>query len=240
MMYGLQKTTLAVSLVFMLYANLLGGKDGARHDMYNAFPTAFAPAPFTFAIWAPIFLGCLALTVYLCVVSGEQTPFRPSLISWVAAAFMFTALTAYTPIGLSNLVVIGALVSLSIAFHYSAEPASGSSGLNYWCVRMPLAIFLAWTLVATLLNACQWLVSKGWDVGPVEASILIGLASLIGLVVALGYREMACAVVLIWAFWGIVVARPDESLPLVATCLGTACLVAAVIYLFDNGYINRN
>ncbi len=207
----------------MLYANLLGGKDGARHDMYNAFPTAFAPAPFTFAIWAPIFLGCIVMTVYLCVLSGEQTPFRPSLISWVAAAFMFTALTAYTPIGWSNLVVMGALMCLSIAFHHSAEPASGASGLNYWCVRMPIAIFLAWTLVATLLNGCQWAVSKGWDVGPVEASILIGLASLIGVVVALGYREMACAVVLIWAFGGLVVARPDERLLLVTTCLGTAC-----------------
>ena len=51
---------------------------------------------------------------------------------------------------------------------------------------------------------------------------------------------MACAVVLIWAFCGIVVARPDERLLLVTTCLGTACLVGAVIYLFDKGYINRN
>jgi hypothetical protein len=30
-------------------------------------------------------------------------------------------------------------------------------------------------------------------------------------------------VVLIWAFWGLVVARPDERLLLVTTCLGTAC-----------------
>lgn len=224
-----QKTALGLSVAFMLYANLLGGGSAARLNVYEMFPTAFSPTPYTFSVWAPIFLGCIALTVYLCFVPEGQTKLPGSLVGWVAAAFVFTGLTAYTPIGFSNLLVTSVLICLSIAYWQSVGLDSSSAGIR-WCVRIPIVIFVTWTLVATILNACQWSVSKGWNVGPVEAAFLIGFASLVGITIVLRYREIACALVLIWAFWGIVAARPEERLLLIAAVLGTAFLLTALIY----------
>jgi hypothetical protein len=83
---------LPACLMLMLASNLLAerafGLDGRA--MYNAFPTAFTPAPYTFAIWGLIFVGCIALTI--------QMGFRPTgsearldFLAWcVALAFFLT------------------------------------------------------------------------------------------------------------------------------------------------------
>jgi len=59
------KTILTLSLVFMLYANLIGGGNTSGPSMYEQFPTSFSPAPYAFAIWLPIFLGCISTVAYV-------------------------------------------------------------------------------------------------------------------------------------------------------------------------------
>lgn len=225
---------LGLSLAFMLFANLLGGDHdsdaGSGLNLYEAFPTDFSPAPYTFAVWAPIFLACIALTVYLCSLPPEQSSLLSPLLGWMTSVFFLTALTTYTPIGLSNFAVTGMLVALIFAYREVLALAPTPAGF-YWCVREPVAIFLAWAFVATILNTCQWLTSKGWTVGSAEAAFLIGLAAVVGLVVVLCCREPAFAVVLTWAFWGIVAARADNSSLVIAAGLGTMFLLGAVICL---------
>lgn len=234
----LRQVAVAASLVVMLWTNLAG--DGGRADgdpdpgMYTAFPTAFSPAPYTFAVWAPIFLGCIALTAYQGLPSMRQDPrFHP--LGWVvAAAFLLTALTAYTPIGVSNAVITGLLVALALAYREAVRAEPQTAGFA-WCVRLPLAIFAAWCTVATILNACQWAVSRGWPVGPASAAALIGLAALLGVAVVVQLREVAFGLVLVWAFWGIVAARPEASAVVGATAVATLALAGAAAYAWWGG-----
>jgi hypothetical protein len=234
----LRQVLVAACLVVMLWANLGGGGGRAGADrepeMYTAVPTAFSPAPYTFAVWAPIFFGCVALTVYQGLPAMRHDP-RFSPLGWlVAAAFLLTALTAYTPIGVSNAVITGLLIALALAYRQAARADPQTAGF-VWCVRVPLAIFVAWCLVAAILNACQWAVSLGWPVGSASAAVLILVATLVGLIVVIRWREVAFGLVLIWAFWGIVVARPGASAVLGAAAAGTLALVVGSCFVWRGG-----
>ncbi|MGL6073393.1 MAG: hypothetical protein ACRC8S_04425 [Fimbriiglobus sp.] len=233
----LRQVVVAACLVVMLWTNLAGGgrADGDRDPgMYTAFPTAFSPAPYTFAVWAPIFLGCIALTVYQGLPSMRHDP-RFQTLGWlVAAAFLLTALTAYTPIGVSNAVITGLLVALALAYRDASRTEPHTAGFA-WCVRLPLAIFVAWCTVATILNACQWAVSLGWPVGSASAALLILIATLIGVAVVVQWREVAFGLVLVWAFWGIVAARPEASAVVGAAAVATLALIGAAAYAWWGG-----
>lgn len=227
----LRQTAVAIALVFMLWSNLGGGGRAGGDDtpeMYTSYPTAFSPAPYTFAVWAPIFLGCIALTVFQGLPSMRHDP-RFHTLGWlVALAFLYTGATAYTPIGVSNVAITGLLVSLALAYRLAAR-AEPQTTAFVWCVRIPLAIFVAWTTVATILNGCQLAVSLGWPVGAIPAAVLVGVAAAAGVWGVLQYREAAIGLVLVWAFWGIVAARPGSPVVLVAASVGTLALLAAVI-----------
>jgi hypothetical protein len=238
MLVMVRQIAVAACLVVMLWTNLAGGggsPEGNREPgMYTAFPTAFSPAPYTFAVWAPIFLGCIALAVYQAMPAMRHDP-RFGLLGWlVAAAFLLTALTAYTPIGVSNVVITALLAALVLAYRQAAR-AEPQTAAFVWCVRLPLAIFTAWCTVATILNACQWAVSQGWPVGPVPAAALIGLAAAVGVAVVVQQREVAFGLVLMWAFWGIVAARPEASVVVGAAAAATLALVGAAAYAWWGG-----
>lgn len=233
-----RQVAVAVCLVVMLWTNLAGGGGNPEGDsepgMYTAFPTAFSPAPYTFAVWAPIFLGCLALAVYQALPALRHDP-RFGLLGWlVAAAFLLTALTATTPIGISNVVITALLAALALAYRQAAG-AQPQTTAFLWCVRLPLAIFTAWCTVATILNACQWAVSQGWPVGQVPAAVLIGIAAAVGVSVVVQQREVAFGVVLVWAFWGIVAARPEASAVVGAGAVASLALVGAAAYVWWGG-----
>lgn len=238
MLEMVRQIAVAACLVVMLWTNLAGGGGNPEGDrepgMYTAFPTDFSPAPYTFTVWAPIFLGCIALAVYQALPALRHDP-RFGLLGWlVAAAFLLTALTAYTPIGVSNVVITALLAALALAYRQAAG-AEPQTAAFLWCVRLPLAIFTAWCTVATILNACQWAVSQGWPVGQVPAAALIGIAAAVGVAVVVQQREVAFGLVLVWAFWGIVAARPEASAVVGAATVATLALVGAAAYAWWGG-----
>jgi hypothetical protein len=226
----LRQVAVAVALVFMLWSNLGGGgrdDENRAPEMYTAYPTAFSPAPYTFAVWAPIFLGCIALTVYqgLSVMRHDS---RFQTLGWlVAVAFLLTAATAYTPIGISNAVITALTIALALAYVTAARAEPQTTGFA-WCVRIPIALFLGWCAVATILNGCQFAVSRGFPVGPVSAAVLIAIAATAGVGAVLRWHELTFGLVLVWAFWGIVAAQPGASPILVATAVGSIALLGAM------------
>jgi len=235
----LRQVAVAVALVVMLWSNLGGGGDGRDEanrspEMYTAYPTAFSPAPYTFAVWAPIFLGCIALTVYQSLPAMRHD-LRFQTLGWlVAVAFLLTAATAYTPIGISNAVITALVIALALAYVTAARAEPQSTGFA-WCVRIPIALFLGWCTVATILNGCQFAVSRGFPVGPVAAALLIGIAATAGVGAVLRWHELTFGLVLVWAFWGIVAAQPGASPILLAAAAGSVALLGAMAFALRGG-----
>jgi FtsH-binding integral membrane protein len=97
--------------------------------------------------------------------------------------------------------------------------------------------------VATIANATVLLVSIGWRgfgvSEPVWAAVMIAAGFLIGTAVMLKNKDKAYGLVLIWAFFGILMKHIrsngfDGQYPLVITTAGScvALLVCVEIFLF--------
>jgi hypothetical protein len=85
-----------------------------------------------------------------------------------------------------------------------------------WLVKLPFSIYLGWITVATVANISQFLYFLNWDgwgiSGATWAIIMLGVASLLGLIMAWRENDSPYLLVLIWAFIGITVSQADTQL----------------------------
>ncbi|MEM8534811.1 MAG: hypothetical protein AAGF95_28485 [Chloroflexota bacterium] len=234
-------------IVFNLFSlpimRLATGVEPREFSTYYDFPTAISPAVYTFTIWAPIFMGCVALAIYQALPSKRNDQ-RLNMLAWPIILSCFSnALTPYMPIGIS--VVVVALLLLALAWAFLTVHKMGPQDRRfYWFVQFPITIFFAWITVATIVNTSQWLVSLNWSGFGVAATtwsaVLIGVATVIGLFISLRYREMAYGLVLVWAFWGIVAAQMGSLTIIGAASAGTLALLITTGWLLLSGKSSNN
>jgi hypothetical protein len=232
-----RQITLVLSVVVMLVTNFGFGSndlsDATVEDtMYNTFMTAVTPASYTFAVWLPIFLGCIALVVYQALPAQRNDP-RFDALGWpLTAAFLLNALTPFTPLGISNVVIVLLLLALVVAYRTAVRQQPQDRAF-FWFARIPITIFFAWITVATIVNMAQFLTSVGWNgfglSGPAWSALLIAVATLIGLLVVRANREVSFAIVLVWAFVGIAVANANALPVVLLASLGSLALLGLSI-----------
>lgn len=107
-------------------------------------------------------------------------------------------------------------------------PGVSSSGQP---LRAEGRLYLAWISVATIANIAAFLVSAGVTqsflgiAGPVWSALLLVVAAAIGVFFLWRFRDYAFAAVLLWAFYGVYVARPEVS----TVVLGVAVAAGLVL-----------
>jgi hypothetical protein len=208
------------------------GPDGTSNTMYDMYPTAVSPAPFTFTIWLPIFLGSLALGVFQALPSKRGDARLDAIAPPLVSAFLLNGLTGFVAIGVSVLVIIALLAALVWTFTVMIRFETGDRKFNLF-VRAPILIFFSWISVATIVNISQWLVSLGWSGFGVPAAAwaagLILVAAGIGAGLVRRYQNITLyALVLVWAFVGIVAVKPSSLPVLAASVIGTVLLIWAL------------
>ncbi len=208
-----RKAIVCLSCAFMLFTNL--GIDKSLGDftretagstsMYYNYPSYFTPAPYTFIIWGIIFLGAISFSVLQTIPKYGSSAQLDSISLPLASAYLVNAITPYTPIGYSN-VAIGILFILLLVTYRKLNRFSDTTALN-WLGRQHIVIFLAWSIVAFLLNTAQWLVSIHFTLGEYGDQLIVFLLMCsLSWVYALFFnprKEYAFLVVLVWSFIGI-------------------------------------
>lgn len=214
----------------------LAGRDtGAISDSY---PNLFAPAGYTFSIWGLIYALLAVYVVY------QLTRKDDALAAQINKLFILNALLNaawifswhYDLIWLSVVIMLGLLATLIRLADTLREKAKTSQ--ERWLMRLPFSVYFGWITVATIANITVLLVSLGWQgFGWPEAFwtvavLLVGLA--IGSWRALYDRNIAYALVLIWAYGGILSKHVSASeYPAVIFTVALSMLVFAgiVVYL---------
>ena len=140
--------TLATNLLVGTGSFIEEGADGAVQGVYYLYPTGFTPAPFTFAIWLPIFLGCTVLAAVQALPRYRADPALDRFAVPYAGALVANALTPFAPIGWGLIVVIALFGALLWAYRELTR-----HGSTPWFFRVPVALFAAWASVASALNA---------------------------------------------------------------------------------------
>jgi len=226
----------------------LAGRDtGAISDSY---PNLFAPAGYTFSIWGLIYLLLAAYVVYQFTRPGDKLTGQINRIFLPNALLNAAWLLAwhYDVIWLSVIIMIGLLYSLiRIADLLRGKKLSGK---EQWLVRLPFSIYFGWITVATIANITILLVSLGWngfglpEVFWTVVVLLTGAA--IGVWRTILDRNVAYALVLIWAYGGILAKHLSVSgfagqYPTVIYTVILAMLVFAgtAIYVGLKGKNNR-
>jgi hypothetical protein len=173
----------------------------------DRYDTLFAPIGYTFAIWGVIYLLLGVYSVYQLV--RDNTVIR-AITPWFIASsglngFWIVA-WHYEVLWLSLVIIVSLLVTLIVInTKTTAVRVDVPDSLS---MRLPFSVYFGWVTVATVANASALLVQLGWrgGFGVSEEGWLILIlivAALIGTFVALVNSSVGYALVLVWAFWGI-------------------------------------
>lgn len=230
------------SVIFALTINILastlplnGQNTGEISDRFQVY---FVPAGYVFAIWGVIYLGWIAFTIFQFLPSQKESTRLRGLgylfaISNIAnAAWLFC--WHYNQFGLSVLVML-ALLGLLIASYLRLDVNRTSvTRTEYWSVDVLFGVYLGWITVATVANITDWLYLVEWNGFGIHAQtwaiIMLGVASLLGLVMALMRQDIGYLSVLVWAFIGIAVKQTPAPMVVLSAWIAAALMLGLVIY----------
>lgn len=223
-------------------------------DVSNKYDTLFTPAGITFSIWGVIYIALFAFSIYhiykafqedthseankdtsrmgvLFIVNNIAT--AAWVFAWVNEQFILSVLLML--IQLITLIIIN--VSLKIFNPHR-------SVYSKIFTQFPLGIYFAWICIATIANVSSALVGLGWEGGGVSPSswtiILIAAATLISMAIILLKKNVFFGLVVIWAFYGIILKHNDGDPALYNDIIsaargGIACVaLAEFIQLYIN------
>jgi hypothetical protein len=230
------------SVILALTVNILasalplnGQNTGEISDRFQVY---FVPAGYVFAIWGLIYLGWIAFTIFQLRPSQKESPrLRPLgylfAISNVAnSAWLFC--WHYNQFGLSVLVML-ALLGLLIASYLRLDVNRTSvTRTEYWSVDVLFGVYLGWITVATVANITDWLYLVEWNGFGMHAQtwaiIMLGVASLLGLVMALTRQDIGYLSVLVWAFIGIAVKQTPAPMVVLSAWIAAALMLGLAIF----------
>lgn len=227
--------TVILALVVNILSNALplnGQNTGEISDRFKVF---FVPAGYVFSIWGIIYIGWIAFAVYQALPAQRANPrlrrlgYLFALSNLLNAAWLFC--WHYNLFGLSVLVMLGLLGLLIAGYRALNVQEAPASTAEKWCVDYPFSTYLGWISVATIANITDYLYFIGWDglgISPQAwAVIMLGVASTLGLAVALRRRDACYLLVFVWSFAGIAIKQ--AGVPLVAYSAWAAAVMALVL-----------
>ncbi len=241
-------TTFLLMIAVNALANIIPLNGMTTGQVSNSYPNLFAPAAFTFAIWGLIYLLLAGYTLYqLGIIREDSWSADRRLLSTISIIFSVSSLANaawvfswhYKMIPLSMVLMIVILICL-IRINQLTTGA-GLIGREYFSIRLPFSIYFGWITVATIANATVLLVSLGWRGSgisePVWAAVMIASGFLIGAAVMLKNKDKAYGLVLIWAFFGILMKHMrtdgfDGQFPLVIVTAGICIVLVILIEVF--------
>jgi translocator protein len=236
-----KRIIMIISLVAVLVVNFLANSlpiNGVTTGEVSDFPILFVPAGYVFSIWGLIYVALIAFVIYSLTPKGLADEKIDSIAWWFVASNVFNAawifLWHYMQFTLTLIPIFGLLISLMVIYlklRIGIEKRTLSETL---LVTAPFGIYLGWATVAVVANVSQALYNLGWNgaplTPPIWTVIMLGVASILGVLMVFLRHEIAYPLVLVWAFIGIWVKH--SGTPLVAT---TALVLAIALFVLTLG-----
>lgn len=218
---------IAVLIVNYLAVTLpLGGMTTwALSDLY---PNLFVPAWLTFSIWGLIYLLLVAFVIWQLVdfYKNQSRGITKKLGLW----FIFSCITnvwrmfawQYQQVWVSVIVMILFLLILIVISRKIEIGKKIGSLWDKYLVQVPFSIYLGRISVATIANITALLVHIGWNMWGIwdifRTIAVIVVATILALLSIYKNYNIIFALVIIWAFIGIIIKRVNVD-PVYATSI---------------------
>ncbi|MFC4455367.1 tryptophan-rich sensory protein [Deinococcus sonorensis] len=225
-----------LTLVMNYLSNALPLFGNSNKAISDRLPNAFTPAGSTFAIWGVIFLGLLVFAVDQATPSRRGARYDALFWPFLLANLLNVGwLLAFQSLrfGLSVVVMLALLATLIwlyIRLHHLHLTRT-----EVWTLGVPTSLYLGWIAVATIANITAWLVSRGVTAdlaglsAPYWSAALVIVAALIGAFLLRVNRDYAVMGVMLWAFSGVYLARPETTPVAVGVLIGALVLLAGAV-----------
>ena len=202
------------------YSNTGAINDKTIGSISNNINDLFTPAGYAFAIWGIIFLGLIALSVYMLVRSFKDDSANkfieqaaPTLIlaHLGNAVWLWFWLNEQT--GISVIImffILSMLISTVVRLKMELWDAPFKFIALVW---IPISLFFGWISVATIANIAAYLKKINWNGGLSEITwtiIMIFIATLLAVVMIMIRNMREYSAVFIWAFIAIAVRHFNE------------------------------
>jgi hypothetical protein len=196
---------------------IIAGKNTAQ--ISDANPTLITPAGYVFSIWGIIYILLGVFVVFQALPSQQGKDFQKQ-IGWLFAlsslaniAWLFLWQFEYLSL---SVVLMFLLLSSLILIYLRLGIGKSKVGMREKLVfHLPFSVYLGWITIASIANVAATLVSIKWDgfgISPETwAAVIIAVALLIAILVVASRKDVAYALVIIWALVGIAVKQSGNQ-----------------------------
>lgn len=226
-----------VFFVLMVVANYTAGQMGSDvGGTANQNETIIQPAGFAFSIWGLIYTLIFIWIIYLFFSKKDRSYITERLKFWPIANFILNGLWIFV---FTQEWLFASVIVIAAMLYTLAEIYSSISETNHnWFDRFPFAIYFAWVTLATIVNIFTWVTNLDIDtiLGMGELTwtiLLLIIAGIIGITIAIFFKDWVYPLVLIWPLIGIYAESGDVSTGLNITLLivGIALAIIAIMII---------
>jgi len=215
----------------------IGGKSTAQ--ISDANPTLITPAGYVFSIWGIIYVLLGVFVVYQALPSQRGKDFHKK-IGWFfvlscAANIIWLFLWQFEYLSLSVVLMFLLLASLILIYLRLNIGKSKADTRERLAVHLPFSVYLGWITIATIANISATLVSINWDSvflgvnAETWAILVIIVAVAITVLVLATRKDVAYALVVIWALVGISVKQSGNQTLVLLTEISAIVVAVAVL-----------
>lgn len=201
-------------------ANLLSLGGNTTGQVSARYPTLFTPAPYTFLIWAVIYiLVCIfiGLQCFASANSSDALLMAQRIRIWFPLSCLMNILWILTwhfdKIGLSTLCILGLLVCL-IFINQKLHDIIPSSIWDQLALA-GFQIYLGWITAAVIANISVFLKKINWNRFGLSEQfwtvVVILAATAIAIAMIVLQKQFLAALAIVWAFIGIAVKHFSPS-----------------------------
>ena len=224
-------------------ANALPINGKTTGELSDLYPNLFVPAGLTFSIWGLIYLLLAIFAVYQIAAPMRNTAdflqsIGPLFILASAANIGWIFLWHYQRVSASLLLMLVLLASLLAIYLRLGIGARAATWKVRLLVHLPFSVYLGWITVATIANVTAVLVHVGWNRFGASQElwtvVILIVAALITLAVLFTRNDLFYALVVLWAFLGILIKRLAVDSPpsrAIVVTLGVAMAAIGVVLL---------
>lgn len=240
--FALLKWLNVVAFVAVVFVNglagsttLIGGKTTAQ--ISDAYPTLITPAGYVFSIWGVIYLLLGIFVVFQALPSEKTREFREK-VGWLFILssilnIVWLLLWNFDYLSLSVVIMFLLLATLILIYLRLEIRKSNVQLREKIASHLPFSVYLGWITIASIENVAATLVSVKWDgfgISPETWAIIITIiALLIAILVVLTRKDVAYALVVIWALLGIAVKQSSNRNIVTATEISAIILAITLI-----------
>jgi translocator protein len=188
---------------------LIGGRNTATISNNN--PTLITPAGYVFSIWGVIYILLGAFVVYQALPRERSSDYHRK-ISWlfvlsslinIAWIFVWQFESLILSVALIFALLL-TLIAIYLRLNIGKSKVKTSERL---AVHLPFSVYLGWITIASIADVAVTLTAYNWNgfgISPETWAIIVVAVALVITMLMLGTRkDVAYALVVIWALIGI-------------------------------------